>query len=67
MAARATWKGYLKISLVSIPVRVFPATDAAATLSFNQLHRECRTRIQQKTLVPDLRGRSRQYGPREGL
>lgn len=52
MAARATWKGYLKISLVNIPVRVFPATDAAATLSFNQLHRECRTRIQQKRWCP---------------
>jgi DNA end-binding protein Ku len=48
MAARPTWKGYLKISLVNIPVRVFPATDAAATISFNQLHKECRTRIQQK-------------------
>ncbi|GMV23241.1 MAG: hypothetical protein AMXMBFR57_31900 [Acidimicrobiia bacterium] len=52
MAARATWKGYLKISLVNIPVRVFPATDAAATISFNQLHRECRTRIQQKKWCP---------------
>jgi DNA end-binding protein Ku len=52
MAARATWKGYLKISLVNIPVRVFPATDAAATISFNQLHRECRSRIQQKKWCP---------------
>jgi DNA end-binding protein Ku len=52
MAARATWKGYLKISLVSIPIRVFPATDAAATVSFNQLHKECRTRIQQKRWCP---------------
>jgi len=52
MAARATWKGYLKISLVNIPVRVFPATDAAATISFNQLHRVCRTRIQQKRWCP---------------
>jgi DNA end-binding protein Ku len=52
MAARPTWKGYLKISLVNIPVRVFPATDAAATISFNQLHRECRTRIQQKKWCP---------------
>jgi DNA end-binding protein Ku len=48
MAARPTWKGYLKISLVNIPVKVFPATDAGATLSFNQLHAECKTRIQQK-------------------
>ncbi len=52
MAARPTWKGYLKISLVNIPVRVFPATDAAATLSFNQLHAECQTRIQQKRWCP---------------
>ncbi len=52
MAARPTWKGYLKISLVNIPVRVFPATDAAATISFNQLHRECRSRIQQKRWCP---------------
>src|SRR5262245_12743301 len=52
MAARPTWKGYLKISLVNIPVRVFPATDAAATISFNQLHRKCRTRIQQKKWCP---------------
>lgn len=52
MAARPTWKGYLKISLVNIPVRVFPATDAAATVSFNQLHRECRSRIQQKKWCP---------------
>jgi len=52
MAARPTWKGYLKISLVNIPVRVFPATDAAATISFNQLHRECRTRINQKRWCP---------------
>src|SRR5438034_970398 len=52
MAARPTWKGYLKISLVNIPVRVFPATDAGATLSFNQLHAECQTRIQQKRWCP---------------
>ena len=52
MAARPTWKGYLKISLVNIPVRVFPATDSAATISFNQLHAECQTRIQQKRWCP---------------
>jgi DNA end-binding protein Ku len=52
MAARSTWKGYLKISLVNIPIRVFPATDAAATISFNQLHRECGGRIQQKKWCP---------------
>ena len=52
MAARPTWKGHLKISLVNIPVRVFPATDSAATISFNQLHAECQSRIQQKRWCP---------------
>ena len=52
MAARATWKGYLKISLVNIPVKVFPATEASGTISFNQLHGECQTRIQQKRWCP---------------
>jgi DNA end-binding protein Ku len=52
MAARPTWRGYLKISLVNIPVKVFPATDSGATLSFNQLHAECQTRIQQKRWCP---------------
>jgi DNA end-binding protein Ku len=52
MAARPTWKGYLKVSLVTIPVKVFPATESAAALSFNQLHAECNTRIQQKRWCP---------------
>jgi DNA end-binding protein Ku len=52
MAASPTWKGFLKISLVNVPVRVFPATDAAATIGFNQLHRDCQTRIQQKRWCP---------------
>ncbi len=52
MAIRSTWKGFLKVSLVNIPVKVFPATESGATISFNQLHGECRTRIQQKRWCP---------------
>ena len=52
MAARPTWKGYLKISLVNIPIKVFPATESGGTISFNQLHGECQTRIQQKRWCP---------------
>jgi len=52
MAARATWKGFLKISLVNIPIKVFPATESSGTISFNQLHAECQTRIQQKRWCP---------------
>ncbi|MEW6322083.1 MAG: Ku protein [Acidobacteriota bacterium] len=52
MPPRPTWKGYLKVSLVNIPVKVYPATEASATISFNQLHAECQTKIQQKKWCP---------------
>jgi DNA end-binding protein Ku len=52
VAARATWKGFLKVSLVNIPIKVFPATESAGTISFNQLHSACQTRIQQKRWCP---------------
>jgi DNA end-binding protein Ku len=65
MAARATWKGYLKVSLVNIPIKVFPATESSATISFNQLHAECQTRIQQK-VVPHCEREAEQRA-RKGL
>ena len=52
MPARSTWKGFLKVSLVSIPIKVYPASESAAALSFNQLHAECQSRIQQKRWCP---------------
>ncbi len=52
MAARPTWKGYLKVSLVTVPVRVFPATNTTGQVRFNQLHAECQTRIHQKKWCP---------------
>src|ERR687891_976514 len=52
MSPRPTWKGFLKVSLVNIPVKVFPATESAASISFNQLHAECQTKIQQKRWCP---------------
>ena len=48
MAARPTWKGHMKISLVTVPVQVFAATNSAAKIQFNQLHRKCDSRIKQK-------------------
>lgn len=48
MPPRPTWKGYLKVSLVNIPVKVYPATESSATISFNQLHADCQTRINYK-------------------
>src|SRR5438445_9614056 len=52
MPARPTCKADLTIRPVNIPIKVVPAPDAAATLSFNQLHGECQTRIQQKRWCP---------------
>src|SRR5437763_9973709 len=52
MSVRATWKGLLKISLVNIPMKVYPATESSGSISFNQLHGECQTRIQQKRWCP---------------
>jgi DNA end-binding protein Ku len=48
MPPRPTWKGYLKVSLVNIPVKVYPATESSATIAFNQLHNECQGRINYK-------------------
>ena len=52
MAARATWRGALRLSLISVPIRVFPATSQAADVRFHQIHRKCRTRIQLKKWCP---------------
>jgi DNA end-binding protein Ku len=48
MAARATWKGVLQISLVAIPIKVYPATESSDGLAFHQLHAVCQSRVQQK-------------------
>jgi DNA end-binding protein Ku len=37
---------------VNIPIKVFPATESSGTISFNQLHNACQTRIQQKRWCP---------------
>ncbi|MCC7008928.1 MAG: Ku protein [Acidobacteria bacterium] len=52
MAARSSWKGSLKLSLVTIPVRAYPATNPGSDVSFHQLHRKCHTRIQLKKWCP---------------
>lgn len=48
MPARPTWRGFLRISLINIPIKVFPATESSGTIGFNQLHAACQTRIRQK-------------------
>jgi DNA end-binding protein Ku len=45
MAPRAYWKGYLKLSLVSCPVALFPATSEREKISFHQLNKSTGNRI----------------------
>ena len=53
MAAHAYWKGYLKISLVSLPVKAFSATsEARGGIQFHQLHAECHSRIKHVKTCP---------------
>ena len=42
---RSIWKGHIRFSLVTIPVRIYNAIDTAQTIQFNQLHKECNGRI----------------------
>ena len=45
VAPRAYWKGYLKLSLVSCPISLFPAVSEREKISFHQLHKETGNRI----------------------
>jgi DNA end-binding protein Ku len=49
---RSSWKGYLKLSLVSVPVRAFSANVAASEIRLNQLHEECHSRIRYQKTCP---------------
>ena len=39
MAARAYWKGFLRLSLVSIAVEIFNAVESKSEISFRQIHK----------------------------
>jgi len=45
MAPRANWKGFLKLSLVTCPIALFPATSEAEKVAFNQINRKTGNRI----------------------
>jgi DNA end-binding protein Ku len=45
VAPRAYWKGYLKLSLVSCPIALYPATSEREKISFHQLNKETGNRI----------------------
>src|ERR1700737_3192696 len=45
MASRANWKGFLRLSLVTCPVALYPATSDSEKVSFNQINRNTGHRI----------------------
>jgi DNA end-binding protein Ku len=45
MAPRAYWKGFLRLSLVSCPIQLFPATSEGEKIRFNQINNETGNRI----------------------
>ncbi|GMV22599.1 MAG: non-homologous end joining protein Ku [Acidimicrobiia bacterium] len=52
MAVRPTWKGSLRLSLITIPIKAFSATTDTADVKFHQVHRVCKTRIKMKRWCP---------------
>src|ERR1041384_4867122 len=48
MAPRPNWKGYLKLSLVSCSIALYPASSSTAKVSFNQLNKSTGNRIRMK-------------------
>ena len=54
MAPRASWKGHIRLSLVSCAVKMFPATSTSERISFNQLHKDTHNRINMKPVDPEL-------------
>src|ERR1700716_2637690 len=53
MAPRAYWKGYLKLSLVSCPIAIFPATSEREKISFHQLNKKPGHRIRYQKVDAD--------------
>src|SRR3979490_3115810 len=47
MAPRSSWKGYLKLSLVSCPIALYPASSSPERVSFNRINKKTGNRLKQ--------------------
>lgn len=54
MAARAIWRGQIRLALVSIPVELFPATKSGAQIQFHQVYEPTGQRIKYEKVVPGI-------------
>ena len=50
MAPRANWKGYLRLSLVSCPIALYPASSLSEKISFNRINRKTGNRLKQQNV-----------------
>ena len=48
MAARPYWRGYLKLSLVSCPIALYPATSSSERIAFRQINKKTGNRLRQQ-------------------
>jgi DNA end-binding protein Ku len=53
MAPRASWTGFLRLSLVTIPVRLYNVISSTSKVSLNQLHKNCHLRLRQQMVCPE--------------
>jgi DNA end-binding protein Ku len=53
---RPSWSGLLRLSLVSVPVKAYPAVSTSSVTHFHQLHADCGQRIRYQKQCP-------QHGP----
>lgn len=51
--SRTSWKGFIKLSLVSVPVKAFTANDTSAEIRLNQLHKGCNSRVKYQKICPE--------------
>lgn len=51
--SRTSWKGFLKLSLISVPVKAFTANDTAGEVHLNQLHKDCNSRVKYVKVCPE--------------
>jgi hypothetical protein len=64
MPPRANWKGYLRLSLVSCPIALYPASSLSEKVSFNRINRKTGNRLKQQNVdseTPPPRSAARFY------
>ena len=53
MAPRANWKGYLKLSLVSCAIALYPASSTSTRVAFNTINRKTGNRVKRIYIDPE--------------